>query len=131
MKKKMYEFLKSAGTFYISTIDKGVPRVRPFGFVMLYKERIYFCTNNQKDVYRQLQENPSIEICACAGDEWIRISGKVTFDDDMEAKKAVFIEDPGMNTLYKPEDDIFEVFYMEHGEVTKCSLSGESERGSF
>ena len=50
----------------------------------------------------------------------------------MEAKKAVFEADPGMSALYKAEDEIFEVFYIEEGYATFSSLSGGTiESGKF
>ena len=58
--KRAYEFLKKAGAFYVATMEGETPKVRPFGFVMIFRERLYFCTNNQKDVYRKLQKNPRI-----------------------------------------------------------------------
>lgn len=68
---------------------------------MIYNGKLYFCTNNQKPVFKQLGKNSHIEICACIGVDWLRISGKAVFDESMEAKKAVFEVDPGMSALYK------------------------------
>lgn len=115
----------------MATIDENEPKVRPFGFVMIHSHRLYFCTNNQKAVYHQMQENPSIEICACAGAEWVRVKGSVVFDEDKEAKKQVFIADPDMSNLYRPEDDIFKVFYLEHVTVTFADMSGRNETETF
>lgn len=129
--ERAYDFLKRAGIFYVATVSGEEPKVRPFGFSMIYKERLYFCTNNQKEIYIQLKENPNIEICACTGEEWIRIKGKAVFDEDMEAKKQVFIVDPGMNALYKPEDEIFEVFYLSEASVVFANMKGESETETF
>ncbi len=129
--KRAYEFLKKAGAFYVATMEGETPKVRPFGFVMIFRERLYFCTNNQKDVYRQLQKNPRIEICACTGEEWVRIKGKAVFDRDMDVKKQVFVEDPGMNALYKPEDEIFEVFYLSEASAVFADMRGKSETEVF
>lgn len=107
------------------------PRVRPFGFVMIYKNRLYFCTNNQKEVYLQLKENPNVEICGCVGNEWVRVKGKAVFDQDMDAKRQVFTTDPGMCKLYQPEDEIFEIFYLCQGEAVFAGMSGQNERISF
>lgn len=131
MIKKVYDFLKQAKVFFVSTEEGAEPKVRPFGFVMIYEEKLYFCTNNQKSVYRQLQENPNVEICACVGTEWIRVKGRAVFDKSLEAKKQVFVSDPGMSALYKPEDEIFEVFYLENGSAAFCSMDGKSQTVNF
>lgn len=128
---KVYDFLKKAGVFYVATECAEEPKVRPFGFVMVHRNRLYFCTNNQKEVYKQLKENSNVEICACVGTEWIRVKGKAVFDKDMEAKKQVFIADPSMNGLYKPEDEIFEVFYLSEGLAVFADMNGKCEKESF
>ena len=129
--KKVYDFLKKAGVFFVATEDGAEPKVRPFGFVMIYHDKMYFCTNNQKPVYRQLKENPHIEICACIGSEWVRIKGTAIFDQDLTAKKHVFISDPSMNALYKAEDKIFEIFYINHAIATFCTMDGKTETVHF
>lgn len=125
---KVMEFLKKAGIFYLATECGEKPRVRPFGFVMKYNDRLYFCTNHQKEVYRQMKDNPNVEICACTGTEWVRVKGKAVFDRDMEAKKQVFTADPGMGKLYRPEDEIFEVFYLAEAEAVFADMNGKEEK---
>lgn len=125
--KRVYEFLKKAGVFFVATEEGSEPKVRPFGFTMIYNNRLYFCTNSQKPVYRQLQKNPHVEICACIGTEWVRIKGSAVFDQDLEAKKNVFITDPSMNGLYKAEDEIFRIFYISNASATFCSMDGTSD----
>lgn len=129
MLKKTYDFLKKAGIFYIATISDGKPKVRPFGFVMIYKNKLYFCTNSQKDVFKQMTKNNNIEICACIDDKWIRITGNAVFSNDTAGKEQVFVSDPGMKELYKPEDKIFEIFYLDNGQVTFYSMAGDRETG--
>ena len=38
--QETYEFLKQAGTYFLATCDKEQPRVRPFGTIHLYKDRL-------------------------------------------------------------------------------------------
>ena len=35
--EKVYEFLKSAGTYYLATVEGDRPRVRPFGTVNIFE----------------------------------------------------------------------------------------------
>ncbi len=35
--KRVYNFLKEAGTYYIATVDGDQPRVRPFGTVNIFE----------------------------------------------------------------------------------------------
>ena len=129
--ERVYNFLKEAKVFFVATVDGNEPKVRPFGFTMIYQGKLYFCTNNQKPVYNQLMNNSNIEICACTGTEWVRVKARAVFDKEMDAKRNVFIADPSMNALYKAEDEIFEIFYLKDAEATFCSMSGMCEKESF
>ena len=39
--KEVYEFLNEAGTFFLATTDGNQPRVRPFGVVNIYDNKLY------------------------------------------------------------------------------------------
>jgi len=120
-----YDFLK-ANVFHIATIDNGKPRVRPFGFVMKRDNRLYFCTNKTKEVYRNLIENPSTEICAVGKDgmTWLRIRGIVEFDESKDAKAQVFKEAPQLLKIYPKgaDDEIFVTFYFKEAEAKLFSM---------
>jgi len=55
---KTYEFLKECGTFFLATIDKNVPALRPFGAVMEFEKELYFSTAKTKAVYFEEAEIP-------------------------------------------------------------------------
>jgi uncharacterized pyridoxamine 5'-phosphate oxidase family protein len=126
------DFLKSAGTFYLATDDDGQPRVRPFGAVMDYQERVYFCTNNRKPVFQQLTANPRVEIAACApGGDWIRITGRAVVDDSDAARAAMLEAHPGLKRMYSAGDSLFEVFYLAGATVAINRRGAEPETYSL
>lgn len=75
--------------------------------------KLWFNTGNQKDVYKDMQENPYVEICISSPSyKWIRISSKATFVDD-KAIKEVALENPIVKGNYQTADSpVFEVFYL-------------------
>jgi len=112
---KIADYLRDAGVFYIATMDGDQPRVRPFGAVTEYKDKIYFCTNNKKKVFKQFTANQKVEICTMAKDgTWIRVTGKVVVDDNDDARRAMLEAVPSLNGLYKIGDGIFEVFHLKN-----------------
>lgn len=125
---EILKFITDAKVFYLATVEDDKPRVRPFGFAMEHQGKIYFCTSNQKDVYKQLTSNSQFEACTMSKDgQWIRLQGKAVFDSSASAKAKVFEIMPGLSNIYKsPEDPSFEVFYVEDGEATFYSMKGES-----
>lgn len=39
--KKVYDFLEKAGTFYLATVEDNQPRVRPYGAMLMFEDKIY------------------------------------------------------------------------------------------
>ena len=121
---EVLEFLLNNPTFYIATMDGDQPRVRPFGAVMKYNDRLYFTTNNTKSVFEQLVANPKVEISTTSPKgEWIRLNGKAVFDSSTEAKSAMLESVPSLKKMYSLDNNIFEVFYLEDAVVTFNSFS--------
>ena len=69
--KKVYDFLKKCNIYYLATTEGDQPRVRPFGTVDLFEDKIYIQTGKSKDVSKQIAENPKVEICAFDGKKWV------------------------------------------------------------
>ncbi|MDR1136864.1 MAG: pyridoxamine 5'-phosphate oxidase family protein [Synergistaceae bacterium] len=128
--KKIIDLLHEAGVFHFATVDGDRARVRPFGFVMEFEEKLYFTTGNQKPVYRQLKKNPHAEICGTLPDrKWIRIEGRAVFDGSMPAKKNAFKLYPNFKNLYEtPENPAFEVFYLENASAVLYSMETAPEK---
>ncbi|WKV08492.1 pyridoxamine 5'-phosphate oxidase family protein [Thermoanaerobacterium sp. CMT5567-10] len=123
--EEVLQFLKDNPTFYIATVDGDTPKVRPFGFAMEYEGKLCFCTNNQKDVYKQLKANPKFEISvASKTGEWLRLKGKAVFITSRESKKAALDTMPSLRNLYNEEDSIFEIFYADEAEATFYCMNG-------
>ena len=59
---EVYEFLKKCGTYYLATVDGDQPRVRPFGTVDIFEDKLYIQTGKSKDVSKQIQNNCIIVI---------------------------------------------------------------------
>ena len=110
---RIVNILKNAQNFFFSTEDDGQPNVRPFNAVMEFEGKIYFYTNNRNSAFKQLAKNPRVGICAMLNDErWLKLMGKVEFDNRPEAKKAMLESNPSLRKIYSENDKIFEVFYL-------------------
>lgn len=111
--KEVYEFLKDAKTYYLATIDGNIPRVRPFGTIDLFEDKLYIQTGKSKDVYKQIEKNNNVEICAFNNGKWIRINGKLKVDDRIEAKRHMLDNYPELRGMYSELDDNTVVLYFE------------------
>ena len=86
---KVVEFLNANPVQYLATVGRdGKAKCRPFMFAGELDGKLWFCTNNTKDVYKDMQENPEVEISVSSPDyAWIRLHGKAVFENNMAAKE--------------------------------------------
>ena len=108
---KVVEELKKVKVFYIATVERDKPRVRPFSSVAEFEGHAYICTGRHKETYKQLSSNPYIELSGMYdGGTWLRVSAKVEEDNRVEAEQAVLDDPTGPSQLYKAGDGRFVVF---------------------
>lgn len=120
-------FLKANKLGAFATIEDGKPKVRPWSFMLEENSKIYFCTANNKDVFKQLQKTPFMEFSATSKDMvTVRLSGEVIFTDDMNIKTEILEDNPMVKGIYHSADNpVFEAFYIEHGEAIIFDFSGQ------
>ena len=123
--KKVIEFLQANPVQYLATVGRdGKAKCRPFMFCFEADGKLWFCTNNTKDVYLDMQENPEIEISVSSPEyAWLRLHGKAVFEDNRAVKEGC-MSLPIVKGQYQTADNpIFEVFYLEepHGVIADFS----------
>ena len=123
--EEVWKFLKDCGTYYLATMDEDQPRVRPFGTAEIFEGKLYIQTGKKKDVSKQIQKNPKVEICAFKDGKWIRITGKLIRDDRLEAKADMLEKNPGLKRMYSADDDNTEVLYFDNAEAVISSFTEE------
>lgn len=125
---RVVDELKKTGVFYVATVDGDQPSVRPFSSAVEFEGNLYICTNNTKEVYKQMMANSKIAISGMQKDgHWIRIIGKAIRDDRDEARAAMLADPTGPSQLYTLGDGIFEVLRVEDAVCTKYTMKGDKE----
>ncbi|GHT35394.1 pyridoxamine 5'-phosphate oxidase [Bacteroidia bacterium] len=123
--KEVYDFLKASATYYLATTDGNQPRVRPFGTILDFENKLYFQTSKLKNVYKQLIANPKIEISATIGTQWIRVEATTVADDRLTPKEKMLEDYPSLKSMYAANDDKTAVFYLKDAVATFYSFAGE------
>lgn len=121
--KEVYDFLKKCGVYYLATVEGDQPRVRPFGTIDLFEDKLYIQTGKVKDVSKQMQANPKVEISAFDGSTWIRIAATVVRDENIKAKEHMLDNYPNLKAMYSAEDDNTEVLYLKDATATFSSFT--------
>ncbi len=129
--ERVYNFLKEAGTYFLATVDKDQPRVRPFGTVNIFEGKLYIQTGKVKDVSKQIHANPKVEISAFKDGTWIRVAGELEADERREAKQSMLDAYPQLSGMYSADDDNTEVLYFKNATATFSSFTSAPEVVEF
>jgi uncharacterized pyridoxamine 5'-phosphate oxidase family protein len=106
-------FIKEQKITYLATIDGDQARVRPMNGLSEIDGKLTWCTNNQKDMFKQVVMNPKVEVCMFSAGKTVRISGRCVPTKD-EAIKAKYLElQPSVAKLYGGKEDTLEVLVFE------------------
>ena len=126
--KKVHQFLKDVGTYYLATEDGDTPRVRPFGTALLFEDKIYVLTAKAKNVSRQIEKNPRFELSAMDKDDrWIRVSGELKEDNRIEVHHAILEEYPHLKNAYTAGDDNTHTLYFDIDSAVIYSFTEEPQ----
>lgn len=127
---EVVKFLQENPVHYLATIGRdGKAKCRPFMFCFEQDGKLWFCTNNTKEVYKDIQNNPYIEVSVSSPSyAWIRLSGKAVFENNMAVKEGC-MNNPIVKGQYQTSGNpIFEVFYLEDARAVIADFSGNPPR---
>jgi len=108
-----------------ATQDGTKVKTRVFQYLFADGNKVYFCTNSEKPVYKQLQVNPYASFCVYTQDfaPVLSVNGKTVFVEDMALKTKALDENPPIKSIYNtPENPVFKVFYLDVEEIETFSF---------
>ena len=129
--EKVCEFLDKTRTYYLATADGDQPRVRPFGTVNVFEDKLYIQTGKVKPVSKQLAVNPKAEISAFVDGAWIRVAGELIEDDRREARQAMLDAYPNLQAMYSADDGNTQVLFFKNATATFASFGGAPREVKF
>ena len=129
--EKVCEFLKSAGAYYLATVEGDQPRVRPFGTAHIFEGKLYIQTGKVKPVSKQLAANPKCEICAFKDGAWLRVAGELAEDDRVEAKRSMLDAYSNLRAMYNENDNNTQVLYLKNATATLTAFGQEPQVWQF
>lgn len=123
--EEVYEFLKKCETYYLATVEGNQPRVRPFGTIDLFDNKLYIQTGKVKNVSKQMLANPKIEICGMTNSKWIRVTATAIEDDRTEARQHMLNAYPSLKSMYAADDGNTQVLYLKDATAIISSFTEE------
>lgn len=129
--EKISQFLKETGIYFLSTEDGNQPKCRPLGFHTVIDNKIYFTIGDHKDVYKQMQVNPQVEIVASTKKNWLRFYGTAVFEETTTIADGI-LEGSKMKKIYNEETGKkLAVFHLENATAELRSMEEVEESYHF
>jgi len=100
------DFLKAHNEIALATCEGNLPHLRIFQIMKQEGHVLYFATSAQKAVYRELCQNPNVEILAFADNVSVRCSGRVSFDVSDDVNRWIYDNNPVLPRLYTSYDKL-------------------------
>lgn len=125
---RIKDFLKETGVFFMATVDGDQPRLRPLGAFLEEDGKVIFGVGDFKNVYRQMQANPKVEIVACKPDgHWLRYTGKAVFETDPKYARQM-IRESHLEMIYNEKTgNKLMTFHIEDATAVDIAVMGEGE----
>ena len=110
--EKINDILTKAKVFYLATVDGDKPKVRPLGFHLLFEDKIYFGVGTFKEVYKQMEANPKVEIAAWDEEHFLRYYGTADLTQNEAVVEKAFELMPELAEIYKSNGWKMGVFFL-------------------
>lgn len=104
--EKVFDFLSKHKDVAFATVEQNKPKIRVFQIMKQEGHTLYFATSPHKEVYRQLQENPNIELLAMDGNISVRVTGRAMFDVPDGLAREIYADNPVLPRLYRQYTDL-------------------------
>jgi uncharacterized pyridoxamine 5'-phosphate oxidase family protein len=129
-KQEVFDFIKANPRSFLATIEGDVPRVRGMGIPRADEKGIVIQTVTLKDVYKQLCDNPNVELCFNDFDSHaqLRVSGKAELLNDPDLLKEILEERPFLKGIAdKHGKEAVALFIVKHGRAAKWTMKTNLE----
>lgn len=104
--EKAFDFLNEHKDVAFATTEQNKPKIRVFQIMKRDGHTLYFATSPHKEVYRQLRENPNIELLAMDRNISVRLTGRAVFDVPDEVAREIYANNPVLPRLYRQYSDL-------------------------
>ena len=106
MMQQALQFLQDHNEIAFATCEGNLPKIRMFQIMKQEGMVLYFSTSAEKAVWKEIMQNPNVEVLAYADNISIRCSGMVNFDVEYDVKRCIYEHNPVLSRLYTSYDQL-------------------------
>ena len=100
------DFLRDHNEIAFATCEGNLPKLRIFQIMKQKGNVLYFSTSAEKAVWKELMQNPNVEVLAYADNISVRCSGMVNFNVEDDIKRWIYDHNPVLPRLYSSYDQL-------------------------
>ena len=104
--KRALRFLSQHNEVSFATSDGNLPKIRIFQIMKQEGNVLYFSTSTEKAVWKELMQNPNVEVLAYADNISVRCSGMVNFNVEDDVKRWIYDHNSVLSRLYSNYDQL-------------------------
>ena len=106
MMQQALQFLHDHNEVAFATSDGHLPKIRMFQIMKQEGTVLYFATSAEKAVWKELMQNPNVEVLAYADNISVRCSGMVNFNVEDDVKRWIYDHNSVLSRLYSNYDQL-------------------------
>ena len=130
VKEELFQIMNENPVLHLATMEGDQPRVRGMLLFRADEEGIIFHTASTKDVYKQIQKNPKVELCFQGEGIQIRVTGVLELVEDEALREEIF-NHPTRKFLQawnaQGIDGLLRIFRLKHGTAVTWTMETNFE----
>jgi pyridoxamine 5'-phosphate oxidase len=129
-KKEILEFIAKNPMASLGTVEDDKARVRGMETFRADENGLIFYTRKSKDVFKQIVNNPEVEVCYFAGGDQVRVRGKMEIVEDLDLKKEIAEKRPFLKSVFDESYEGMGVMRLK-GKATTWSMQNMAAPKTF
>ncbi len=131
-REEVFEFVNANPVCYLATVEGDAPHVRAMGMYKADERGILIQLSTVKGMYKELVENPKVELCFNGGGKQVRVSGKAEFLEDQALKEEVLKARPFLKPLVDAQGwEVIKVFRVANATASVWTMATNLEPREF
>jgi len=131
-KEEIISFLNANPVCYLATAEGDTPHVRAMGMYKADERGILIQLSTVKGMYREIVQNPKVELCFNGSGKMVRVSGTAEFIENQGLKEEVVKARPFLKPLVDAHGwDTIKVFRVANPVATVWTMATNLERKDF
>jgi pyridoxamine 5'-phosphate oxidase len=131
-KEEIISFLNTNPTCYLATAEGDKPHVRAMGMYKADERGILIQLSTVKGMYKELVQNPKVELCFNGSGKQVRVSGTAEFIEDRSLKEEIVGKRPFLKGFVDAHGwDVIKVFRVAGPVATVWTMATNFEPMEF